>query len=113
MPSNRCRNRCETKMVAKPNSFIQQPSQLMCSDQACKLYIAMASLDMSLDDMIKSRRTSERGRGRGRGRRGHGGQGGRPTTTGPPRKGPLRVNARPSAYTIAKASPTIMDILCI
>ncbi|KAJ0693637.1 hypothetical protein HanPI659440_Chr15g0599431 [Helianthus annuus] len=58
----------------------------------------MASLDMSLDDMIKSRRTAERGRGRGgRARRGRG-------PTGPPRKGPLRVNARPSAFTIAKAS---------
>ncbi|KAI3764828.1 hypothetical protein L2E82_14845 [Cichorium intybus] len=44
----------------------------------------MASLDMSLDDMIKSRRTSERGRGRARGRRGHGGQGGRPTATAVP-----------------------------
>lgn len=60
----------------------------------------MASLDMSLDDMIKSRRTTERGRGRGRGRARRGGRG----PTGPPRKGPLRVNARPSSYTIAKAS---------
>ncbi|KAI7737640.1 hypothetical protein M8C21_023683 [Ambrosia artemisiifolia] len=42
----------------------------------------MASLDMSLDDMIKSRRTTERGKGRGRAaRRGRGG----PTV--PPRKG--------------------------
>ncbi|KAL8248878.1 hypothetical protein R6Q59_005746 [Mikania micrantha] len=56
----------------------------------------MASLDMSLDDMIKSRRSTERGRGRGRARRGRG-------PTGPPRKGPLRVNARPSAFTIAKS----------
>ncbi|XP_076912006.1 THO complex subunit 4D-like [Bidens hawaiensis] len=48
----------------------------------------MASLDMSLDDMIKSRRTAERGRGRAR---------------RPARKGPLRVNARPSVYTIAKS----------
>ncbi|KAK1423617.1 hypothetical protein QVD17_18922 [Tagetes erecta] len=56
----------------------------------------MASLDMSLDDMIKSRRTTERGRGRGKARRGGRGP------TGPPRKGPLRVNARPSAFTIAK-----------
>ncbi|XP_076925926.1 THO complex subunit 4D-like [Bidens hawaiensis] len=67
----------------------------------------MASLDMSLDDMIKSRRTTVRGRDRGRGRaRGGRGQqrsfgGGRPT--GPPRRGPLAVNARPSAYTIAKS----------
>ncbi|KAL7610245.1 hypothetical protein Lser_V15G12004 [Lactuca serriola] len=62
----------------------------------------MASLDMSLDDMIKSRRNTERGRGRGRARRGRGQ--GRPTATGPPRKGPLRVNsAPPSAHTIAKS----------
>ncbi|KAK9065032.1 hypothetical protein SSX86_016415 [Deinandra increscens subsp. villosa] len=56
----------------------------------------MASLDMSLDDMIKSSRTTEKGRGRGRARRGRG-------PTGPPRKGPLRVNARSSAFTIAKS----------
>ncbi|KAI3794462.1 hypothetical protein L1987_37094 [Smallanthus sonchifolius] len=69
----------------------------------------MASLDMSLDDMIKSRRTTVRGRGRGGGRgRARGGRGqersfggGRPT--GPPRRGPLAVNARSSAYTIAKS----------
>lgn len=72
----------------------------------------MASLDMSLDDMIKSRRNTERGRGRGGARRGRGQ--GRPTATGPPRKGPLRVNsAPPSAHTIAKASSTIMDILSL
>ncbi|KAL8193989.1 hypothetical protein R6Q57_026231 [Mikania cordata] len=64
----------------------------------------MESLDMSLDDMIKNRRTSVRGRGRGRARGGWGQErsfrGGRPT--GPPRRGPLAVNARASAYTIAK-----------
>ncbi|KAM3327895.1 THO complex subunit 4D isoform X1 [Capsicum galapagoense] len=70
----------------------------------------MASLDMSLEDMIKSRRNTERGgRGQGRARRGRGAggsfrggsfRGGR--TTGAPRRGPLGVNARPSAYTIAK-----------
>ncbi|KAM0055087.1 putative chromatin target of PRMT1 protein [Helianthus debilis subsp. tardiflorus] len=64
----------------------------------------MASLDMSLDDMIKSRRTAERGRGRGgRARRGRG-------PTGPPRKGPLRVNARPSAFTIAKSFRRPMNL---
>ncbi|XP_071702516.1 THO complex subunit 4D-like [Rutidosis leptorrhynchoides] len=69
----------------------------------------MSNLDMSLDDMIKSRRTTEKGsRGRGgKTRRGRGGQGGGPVAngrrpTGQPRKGPLRVNARPSAHTIAK-----------
>ncbi|KAK1410645.1 hypothetical protein QVD17_37182 [Tagetes erecta] len=79
----------------------------------------MASLDMSLDDMIKSRRATVRGRGRGRARGGRGQQrsfgGGRPT--GPPRRGPLAVNARPSAYTIAKSfrrpinSPWQRDLL--
>lgn len=74
----------------------------------------MASLDMTLDDMIKSRRNSERGgRGQGRARRGRGAggsfRGGR--TTGAPRRGPLGVNARPSAYTIAKASSNLLEIL--
>lgn len=74
----------------------------------------MASLDMTLDDMIKSRRNSERGgRGQGRARRGRGAggsyRGGR--ATGAPRRGPLGVNARPSAYTIAKASSKLLEIL--
>ncbi|XP_059309409.1 THO complex subunit 4D [Lycium ferocissimum] len=67
----------------------------------------MASLDMTLDDMIKSRRNSEKGgRGQGRARRGRGAggsfRGGR-TTGAPPRKGQLGVNARPSANRIAKS----------
>ncbi|GJZ02014.1 THO complex subunit 4D-like protein [Tanacetum coccineum] len=81
----------------------------------------MDSLNMSLDDMIISKRTANnRGRGRGRGRGGGRGQGrsfgggrgqgrsfggGRPM--GPPRRGPLAVNARPSAYSIAKASSNL------
>lgn len=70
---------------------------------------------MSLDDMIKSRRTTNKGnRGRGRGiaRGGGRGQGrsfggGRGRPTGPPRRGPLAVNARPSAFSIAKASSNL------
>ncbi|XP_043699410.1 THO complex subunit 4D-like [Telopea speciosissima] len=67
------------------------------------------SLDMSLDDLIKSRSTSERGRGgRGRAMRGRGrgqvtgrsfGRG----RTGGNRRGALRVNARTSSYAIAKS----------
>ncbi|PHT54443.1 hypothetical protein CQW23_08905 [Capsicum baccatum] len=71
------------------------------------LNTSMASLDMTLEDMIKSRRNSEKGgRGQGRARRGRGQggsfRGGR--TTGAPRRGALGVNARPSANRIAKAS---------
>lgn len=66
-------------------------------------------VDMSLDDIIKSRKKSERERGQGRVRRGRGRgrgpsgsvSGGR--MTGAARRGPLS-NARPSSYTIAKAS---------
>ncbi|KAH9675429.1 THO complex subunit 4D [Citrus sinensis] len=66
-------------------------------------------VDMSLDDIIKSRKKSERERGQGRARRGRGRgrgpsgsvSGGR--MTGAARRGPLS-NARPSSYTIAKAS---------
>ncbi|XP_042501209.1 THO complex subunit 4C-like [Macadamia integrifolia] len=68
------------------------------------------SLDMSLDDLIKSRSSTERGRGRGRARRGRGrgqiqGPGGSfgRGRTGGNRRGALRVNARPSSYAIAKS----------
>ncbi|XP_043695100.1 THO complex subunit 4D-like isoform X3 [Telopea speciosissima] len=70
------------------------------------------SLDMSLDDLIKSRSSSERGRGRGRGRarrgRGPGGNFGRGRTGGN-RGGALRVNTRPSSYTIAKSFSRTKD----
>lgn len=68
------------------------------------------SVDMSLDDIIKSRKNSERSRGRGRARRGRGqgrppvGAGGGRRMVGAGQRGPLGVNARPSSYTIAKAS---------
>ncbi|KAG8383654.1 hypothetical protein BUALT_Bualt04G0036400 [Buddleja alternifolia] len=67
----------------------------------------MASLDMSLDDMIKSRKNNDKGgRGQGRPRRGRGpggsSRGGRPFVA--PRRNPLGVNAQSSSYTIAKAS---------
>ncbi|XAR73545.1 hypothetical protein NMG60_11007546 [Bertholletia excelsa] len=67
----------------------------------------MASLDMSLDDMIKSRRNSERGRGRGRARRGRGPRGsfnGGRMAGAPPSGGRMsHLNARPSSYAIAKS----------
>lgn len=73
----------------------------------------MASLDMTLDDMIKSRRKTERGRGRGKPPRGRGAggslRGGRPT--GAPRGGgPLGVNARPSAHIIAKSFRKVKNL---
>ncbi|XP_057970343.1 THO complex subunit 4D-like [Malania oleifera] len=62
------------------------------------------SLDMSLEDIIKNRSNIERVRGRGRVHRGRGAggpfSGGR--LMGTLHRGPLRVNARPSAYAIAK-----------
>ncbi|MQM11455.1 hypothetical protein Taro_044360 [Colocasia esculenta] len=64
------------------------------------------SLDMSLEDRIKNRNSSERGRGRGRGRgwvRGRGGTS-RGRAIGMLHQGSLRVNTRPSAYKTAKAS---------
>ncbi|XP_048140472.1 THO complex subunit 4D-like isoform X4 [Rhodamnia argentea] len=67
------------------------------------------SVDMSLDDIIKSRRNSDRTRGRGRARRGRGAGpagrsfiGGRMIAAG--RSGPLGINARPSSFTIAKST---------
>ena len=67
-----------------------------------------ATVDMSLDDIIKKNR--ERGRGRGRASRGRG-RGRGPVRSfnngrmsGAVRRGPLSVNTWPSKYSIAKAS---------
>lgn len=64
-------------------------------------------LDMSLEDMIK-KNSREKLRARGRGRRGRGAggsfNGGRGVMIGSVRRGPLGINARPSAYSISKAS---------
>lgn len=79
---------------------------------------SMASLDMSLDDIIKSNRSASRGRRQGKAQRGRGGslnggkkkevpRGGGGRMTGVPLRGgrSLRVNtAVPSANTISKAS---------
>ncbi|KAK6913534.1 RNA recognition motif domain [Dillenia turbinata] len=67
------------------------------------------SLDMSLDDIIKSRNKSDRARGRGRALRGRGAGaggsfGGQRARGGAVRRGPLRVDTRPSTFAIAKAS---------
>ncbi|KZV53786.1 THO complex subunit 4D [Dorcoceras hygrometricum] len=77
----------------------------------------MASLGMSLDDMIKSRKNNDRSRGQGRSRgprrgRGLGGssnRGGR--AYGPPHRGPLGVNTRPSAQMIAKTFRRTKNLL--
>lgn len=69
------------------------------------------ALDMSLDDIIKSKKTEGRPRGRAGLRQRGGGRGSfrgervRDTGRGAVRKGPLSVNARPSSSAIAKASP--------
>ncbi|KAF9683882.1 hypothetical protein SADUNF_Sadunf04G0060100 [Salix dunnii] len=61
-----------------------------------------ATVDMSLDDIIKKNR--ERGRGRGRASRGPGRFFNNGRMSGAVRRGPLSVNARPPKYSNAKAS---------
>ncbi|KAK4747623.1 hypothetical protein SAY87_014209 [Trapa incisa] len=61
------------------------------------------SVDMSLDDIIKNRRNSDRTRGRGRGRRGRGQGRTFSGGNGVVQRRPLAVNARPSPYTITKS----------
>ncbi|KAL4197472.1 hypothetical protein AMTRI_Chr04g251360 [Amborella trichopoda] len=70
-----------------------------------------SSLDMSLDDIIKNNRRSSNvvrgrvpGRGRGRGQTRGGGVRGRG-------RGPLRLNPRPSSYSIAKSFSRTKDMI--
>jgi len=69
------------------------------------------ALDMSLDDIIKSKKSVGRPRGQAGLPRGGGARGSirgervRDIGRGAGRKGPLGLNAQPSSFTIAKASP--------
>lgn len=69
------------------------------------------ALDMSLEDIIKSKKSAGKGRGQGGAPRGRGAKGSvsggkmRGIGRGAGRRAPLGVNTRASSFSIAKASP--------
>lgn len=88
--------------------FIALLSKLLLFES---LFYMDKALDMSLDDIIKSKKSAGRGKGRGGAPRVRGGRGGsfsggrmRGVGRGSGRQGHLGVNTRPSSFAIAKAS---------
>ncbi|CAL0307657.1 unnamed protein product [Lupinus luteus] len=68
-----------------------------------------SSLDMSLDDRVRTRSNRGRGHGRDRPGRGQGSNPGGGRKGGSVSSGPLMVNVRPSSHAIAKASKKNVD----